>query len=458
MSYGVRRTKAISQLSKLHKMNYYFFPSISWIRCFCFLSMLLTLSFLLISAKSARLLNPQDAKGKVRLGIDVLSQGKYNNQLKNKRIGLVTNHTAISSQRESTIEILKRMATVQGFTLAALFAPEHGLNGSIHAEEQVDNAFDKDEIPIHSLYGKTKRPTAEMLKGINLLIFDIQDIGTRSYTYISTLFYMMEEAAKRDIPLIVLDRPNPINGVIVDGPMLEMKWRSIIGYINVPYCHGMTIGELALFFNAEYKIHCQLTVIPMENWNRKMSFNDTGLIWKPTSPHVPEASTPLYYPATGLLGELSLVNIGVGYTLPFKVIGAPWINAQQFSTALNKQKFPGIHFEPFHFKPFYGKFANEECHGVLLVVTDTLRYKPVCTQYLLIGMLKSLYSAKFKKAVNDAKNRKDMFCKAAGTEEIYRIIVEENNIVWKLRSHHEKERTQFMDIRKKYLIQNYSED
>lgn len=420
---------------------------------------LITAAFLFTAATGGvRLVSPRDPAVKVTVGIDVLSQGGYNSQLKGKRIGLITNHTAISSKRESTIDILKRMAKIQGFTLAALFAPEHGLNGSIHAEEKVDNAFDADNIPIYSLYGKTKRPTTAMLKGIDLLIYDIQDIGTRSYTYITTLFYVMEEASKRGISVMVLDRPNPINGIVVDGPMLEMKWRSTIGYINVPYCHGMTVGELALFFNSEYQAGCDLTVVPMHHWNRKMNFNDTGLSWMPTSPQIPEATTPLFYPATGLLGELSLVNIGVGYTLPFKIVGAPWIDAQQFAGALNRQKFPGVHFEPFHFKPFYGKFAHEECHGILLVVTDSLRYKPVSTQYLLIGVLKGLYPTKFKKAMEESKNRKEMFCKATGTEEIYRMMAEERNIVWKLRSHHEKERTNFMALRKKYLIGTYGGD
>lgn len=421
------------------------------------LALLLT-AFLLISAGGVRLLSPTGNASKVLVGIDILAQGGYNSQLKGKRIGLITNHTAISGKRESTIDLLKRMAKIQGFTVAALFAPEHGLTGSIHAEEKTDDSFDADKIPIYSLYGKTKRPTAEMLRDLDLLIFDIQDVGARSYTYISTLFYVMEEAAKKALPVMVLDRPNPINGVVVDGPMLEMNRRSIIGYINVAYCHGMTVGELAQFFNTEYKVDCNLTVVPMQNWNRKMSFNDTGLVWIPTSPHIPESTTPLYYPATGLLGELSLVNIGVGYTLPFKVIGAPWIEADKFAQSLNRQKFPGIHFEPFHFKPFYGKFAHEECHGVLLVVTDPLRYKPVNTQYLLIGMLKGLYPAKFKKAMAESKNRKEMFCKATGTEELYRIISEEKNIVWKLRSYHEKERDNFLALRKKYLISSYGGD
>jgi len=217
----------------------------------------------------------------------------------------------------------------------------------------------------------------------------------------------------------------------------------------------MTVGELAQFFNGEYQVGCQLTVIPMENWKREMSFADTGLLWIPTSPHIPEASTALYYPVTGLLGELSLVNIGIGYTLPFKVVGAPWIDAKQFAAALNAQKFPGVYFEPFHFKPFFGKFVQEECHGVLVAITNPLCYKPVSTQYLIIGVLKGLYPAKFAAAIAHSRGRKEMFCKVTGTDEIYRVMTEETNIVWKLRAFDEKERNEFLLKRKKYLIPDY---
>lgn len=396
-----------------------------------------------------------DGHVKVLVGVDVLVHGDRMKQLKGKRIGLVTNQTAIGAEGKSTIDLFKQAGNHVGFELVALFAPEHGLNGSIHAEEEVDDLHDGDAIPIYSLFGKHRRPSEAMLKNIDQLIYDIQDVGSRSYTYISTLFYVMEEAAKRKIPLMVLDRPNPINGIVVDGPMLEDRWRSIVGYINVPYCHGMTIGELALFFNGEYKIGCNLKVVPMKNWNREMSFNETGLLWIPTSPQIPEASTPLFYPMTGLLGELSLVSIGIGYTLPFKVVGAPWIDAKTFAAALNAQKFPGVRFEPFHYKPFYGKFAQEECHGVLIAITDHLSYKPVSTQYLIIGILKGLYPAKFKEAIYHSRSRREMFCKVTGTEDIYRIMTEENNIVWKLRVFHEKERTNFLALRQKYLIDSY---
>lgn len=399
--------------------------------------------------------NQQLNSSKVSVGIDVFLKNYGGLELKGKRIGLVTNHTAITGQLVSTVDALKQAAKKEGFTLSALFAPEHGLKGAIHAEENIDHSKDEDNIPIYGLYGKHRRPSEGMLKGLDLLIYDIQDIGSRSYTYISTLFYVMEAVVKKGIPLIVLDRPNPINGVVVDGPMLQSKWRSIVGYINVPYCHGMTIGELAQLFNVEYKIGCQLTVVPMKNWKREMNFKDTELMWMPTSPHIPEASTALYYPVTGLLGELSLVNIGIGYTLPFKVVGAPWIDAKQFAKVLNAQKFPGVHFEAFHFKPFFGKFAHEECHGVLIAITHPLCYKPVATQYLIIGVLKGLYPIKFNEAIASSKGRKEMFCKVTGNEELYKIMTEESNIVWKLRAYDEKERADFLSIRKLYLISDY---
>ena len=271
---------------------------------------------------------------------------------------MITNHTAMTRElqpsREYLREVLKKMG---GHTqLVALFAPEHGLWGVAHAGEAVAHAKDKEGIPVYSLHGSTRRPTAEMLAGIDLLIYDVQDIGTRSYTYISTLFYVMEEAAKAKIPVLILDRPNPINGLTIDGPMLEEKWRSFVGYLNVPYVHGMTVGELARYFNAVYKIGCEVHVIPMKGWKRAMSFSETGLAWIPTSPHIPEADTPLYYPVTGILGELELVNIGIGYTQPFKLIGAPWIRAEEFSQKLNQAKLPGVTFLPAYYKPFYGTF------------------------------------------------------------------------------------------------------
>jgi uncharacterized protein YbbC (DUF1343 family) len=326
-----------------------------------------------------------------------------------------------------------------------------------HAGMKFENQSDADKIPIYSLHGSTRRPTPEMLKNISLLVFDIQDIGTRPYTYISTLFYAMEEAAKAQIPVVVLDRPNPLGGLMVDGPMLEDEWRSFLGYINIPYCHGLTIGELAQYFDAEYHVGCELVVIPMVGWKRHMTFEDTGLTWIPTSPQVPDAQTAFLFPTTGLLGELQIVNIGIGYTLPFKTVGAPWIDADHFAGQLNAQNFPGVRFHPFHYTPFFGRFSGEVCHGVLILITDPSQFLPVTTQYLLMGILKTLYPAQFQKGLGEeSSQRLKMFTKAAGTPEILRILKEEPYVTWKLRAVHQKERTQFMQKRQVYLNANYS--
>lgn len=382
----------------------------------------------------------------------------YASLLKGKQIGLIVNHTAVSSGMASTVDIFKANASFRGYTLSALFAPEHGFTGSAYNSEAIAESSDPDGIPIYSLHGKTMRPTDEMLKRLDLLVYDIQDIGSRSYSYIATLFYAMEEAAQRGIPVVVLDRPNPINGLTVDGPLLDSQWRSTLGYINVPYCHGMTVGELARFFNKEYNVGCKLEVVPMKGWTRNMAFQDTGLAWIPTSPYIPEASTAFFYPTTGILGELQLVNIGIGYTLPFKVVGAPWIDAKAFAQNLNAQKFPGVHFEPFYYRPFYGRYAHENCQGVLIMITNPATFRPVCTQYLILGILKSLYPIRFQDALPAIKARKETICKVNGTEEVYRLIIEEKNIVWKLRNLHTKERNGFLNLRKKYLIASYSEE
>jgi uncharacterized protein YbbC (DUF1343 family) len=425
-----------------------------------FLIPLLTLFISYLSAGSdtakQHVIRESHQKGsKIVLGVDRLFGKEYEALLRGKRIGLVTNHTAVNGDLASTISLFKGHAQSGGYTLKALFAPEHGLSGNQYASEHVLNSKDPDGIPIHSLHGDTRRPTADMLKNIDLIVYDIQDIGSRSYTYISTLFYVMEEASKTGISVIVLDRPNPINGIVVDGTLLEEKWRSMVGYINVPYCHGMTVGELALYFKGENKIKCPLIVIPMKGWKRGMSFQDTGLTWIPTSPHIPEASTAFYYPITGLLGELLPVNIGIGYTLPFKVVGAPFIDGPLLAKTLNLQKFPGVSFYPFFYRPFFGRYAEEDCQGVLILVTNPKIYQPVAIQYLLMGTLKNLYPECLKHALGLNKEKLTMFHKLNGTAEVYRLFKEYKFVIWKLRGLHSKERSKFLEKRKLYLLPDY---
>lgn len=392
---------------------------------------------------------------KVEVGADRLFSPEFAGLVKGKRIGLVTNHTGLNREMVSTIDLIKKKGPSWNAKLVKLYAPEHGLDGKGYASESIGERVDLDGIPIHSLHGTTRRPTDLMLKEIDVLVYDIQDLGSRSYTFLTTLLYVMEEAAKRKIPVIVLDRPNPINGWVVDGPMLQEKFRSFVGYLNVPYCHGMTIGELALFFNGEYKVGCQLTVVPMKGWHRDMSFADTGLTWVPTSPNIPESSSAMYYPITGILGELKIVNIGIGYTLPFKMIGAPWIKGKVFAKALNDQKFPGVKFIPFCYRPFYGRYAQKDCEGVLITITDPLKYKPVATQFLLIGMLKSLYPKEFAEGMKSSVGRREMFNKVNGTDEVWKLMEGKGPIVWKLREIAERGRGNFLDKRNKYLIPAY---
>lgn len=383
----------------------------------------------------------------VKPGIDRFFEEEYSNIVRKKKVGLITNHTGVDSNLRSTLSLFKEKCQ-----LVAVFTPEHGFFGSERAAHEVKDTK-VDTLKIHSLHGKTRRPTEEMLQDIDILVYDIQEIGCRSYTYASTLFYVMEEAAKKNIPVIVLDRPNPLGGIIVDGPMLHEKWRSFLGYINVPYCHGMTIGELARFFNSEYNIHCTLNVVPMKGWKRTMIYADTGLPWIPTSPYIPESDTPFFYASTGILGSLNVVNIGIGYTLPFKVVGAPWIDAEDFAAKLNAQRLPGVTFIPFHYRPFYGKFKDMECRGVKIMITAPNLYRPLAVQYMLIGILKSLYPLQFRLSIEKITPAEESsFCKVNGNEDMLKIIQQRKYVAWELIRFEEDLRKAFLEKRKTYLM------
>lgn len=384
----------------------------------------------------------------VEVGLELFFKNGHHLAYKDKRVGLITNQTAVTRDLKTAVDLFKESSE---FKLTSLFAPEHGLHGSAYAAEKI--AHQSGEIPVHSLHGETRRPTEKMLKNLDLLVFDIQEVGCRSYTFASTLFYVMEEAAKRNIPVLVLDRPNPMGGIIVDGPMMKEELRSFIGYLNVPYCHGMTIGELARFFNEEYKVGCKLQVIAMEGWKRTMSFSDTGLPWVPTSPYIPEADTPFYYASTGILGMLELVNIGIGYTMPFKIVGAPWIRAKNFAKKLNDQNLPGVKFLPFYFRPFYGPYKGKDCQGVRIVITGKTEYRPLAVQSLLIGMLKTLYPKQVgTRLASLSAAKKKSFCQVCGNEEMLQLLLHDKYIAWKLIPFQQQERDAFQKTREKYLL------
>jgi uncharacterized protein YbbC (DUF1343 family) len=395
--------------------------------------------------------------GRVEVGIDRLAQPEFFSLVEGKKVGLITNQTGVNGRLETTLSIFEHWNTNHKLKLVCAFAPEHGLNGDIAAGENVSNQKTDSGLPVYSLHGATRRPTKEMLAGLDVLVYDIQDLGCRSYTYLSTLCYAMEEAAKRQLPVIVLDRPNPTGGKVVDGPMLEDPYRSFVGYINIPYCHGMTIGELAKFFNEEYSVGCDLTIVPMKGWQRGMRFEQTELPWIPTSPNIPEPSSPFFYPATGLLGELQVTSNGIGYTLPFKLVAAPWIDSKVFGKRLNSGGPEGVHFQETKIRPFAGKNMNKLCSGVLIVVTDWNRFNPIRVQYWIFDVLKQMYPEELRSSLLNLKDSTHLFFRVCGTKAIQEILLKEDHPYQKLVALHSEERFAFLKTRQKYLNPLYAE-
>ena len=388
----------------------------------------------------------------VETGFERLIQSEYFlKKLEGKRVGLLTHRAAISSNGESSLELaFKRLK------LCALFAPEHGIDSSFLASAHVPETTYKN-LKVYSLHGAHRAPTDKMLESVDVIIFDLQDIGSRSYTYLSTLIYLMEKAAKKGVEVIVADRPNPLSGKLVDGPMLEKPWRSFVGSMQVPYCHGMTLGELARLYNETQKIGCKLAVSPMKGWKRSMFFRDTGLVWIPTSPNIPEADTSLYYPMTGILGELHIVNIGIGSQLPFKIVTAPWIDSANLCDKMQAQNLKGIQFFPYSHRPQLGSFKGQLCHGVLLRVTDPKQLEPTKVQFLILSLIKSLYPKVFEKNLAQIKSRKEMFCKVLGSDKYYNCLLNEKHPGWKLVEMSSADKEAFIKMRKSYLISSYED-
>ncbi|MEN6589335.1 MAG: DUF1343 domain-containing protein, partial [Proteiniphilum sp.] len=305
----------------------------------------------------------------VKTGIEVLKESDFR-ILQDKRVGLITNPTGVDNNLKSTIDILHEAPRVQ---LVALYGPEHGVRGDVHAGDKVSDFKDPNTgVPVYSLYGATRKPTKEMLEGVDLLVYDIQDIGCRSYTYISTMYLAMQAAAENNIEFMVLDRPNPLGGIKVEGNRVEEGFFSFVSQLPIPYIYGLTCGELAEMINGEGMIPrpCKLTVVKMKKWRRRMNFDDTGLPWVPTSPHIPFAHSAYFYPVSGILGELGYLSIGVGYTLPFEIFAAEWIDANEFARTLNAKQLAGIRFRPLHLKPYYGVGQGKNLQGVQVYLTD----------------------------------------------------------------------------------------
>jgi uncharacterized protein YbbC (DUF1343 family) len=313
------------------------------------------------------------AAGPVQLGNETLAAAGFK-ILQGKRIGLLTNPSGVNRNLETTIELLRRAPNVK---LVALFGAEHGVYGDVAAGAKVTNNIDPHTgIQVYSLYPKSK-PTPAMLTNLDAVVYDLQDTGCRSYTFISTMGVVMEACAEAGIEFIVLDRPNPLGGERVEGFPVQTNFQSGVSKWPVPYVYGMTCGELARMINGEgwIKKSCRLTVVPLKNWKRGMSWRDTGLPWVPTSPHVPHADSPMYLVASGMVGELGDTNIsiGIGYTLPFQCFAAPGVDMHKLAEAMNAYHLPGLHFQPVSYKPGYGPYKGEAVSGVQIYITDPKR-------------------------------------------------------------------------------------
>ena len=329
--------------------------------------------------------------GKVLTGIDVLERDGFRD-LSGQRIGLITNHTGLTRDGRSTVRVLHDARNVE---LVRIFSPEHGPRGQLDTATVGDSIEERSGIAIVSLYGEHRRPTAGMLSGVDTLVFDIQDIGTRFYTYISTMGNAMLAAAEHGKRFVVLDRPNPINGVAVAGPVLDDGRQSFVGFHTLPVRHGMTVGELALMFRDELGLDLELHVAPVEGWRRADWFDATGLAWVDPSPNMRSLAAAILYPGIGLL-ETTNISVGRGTATPFELIGAPWLDADALARDLQRLELPGVEFTPVHFTPDASTYANEDCHGVRFTLTDRDRFDPLATGLAIAALLLHDYPAEWQ--------------------------------------------------------------
>ena len=321
----------------------------------------------------------------VQNGIDVLVRDGFS-LLRGAKIGLVTNHTGLTVGGQATADVLHSAAAVD---LKAFFGPEHGIRGAVD-EHVPDGVDEKTGLPVYSLYGQRFEPTAEQLAGLDTLVYDIQDVGCRFYTYLSTLGHCLTACAKNNVRFVVLDRPNPINGVAVEGPVADESRLGFTSFHPIPVRHGMTVGEMALLFNAERNLRANLVVVKCENWKRADFWDTTGLLWTNPSPNMRSLTQAVLYPGVGLL-EFTNVSVGRGTDTPFEIVGAPYINGRALAYFLNSRSLPGVRFVPVTFTPNASKFPNELCGGVNLIVTDRNKFLPVRTGIEIALALRALY-------------------------------------------------------------------
>lgn len=361
-----------------------------------------------------------------------------------KRVGIITNHTAYNRQGRFIVDLFDEM---QDVSVTALFAPEHGFLGAVQDGQKIKDDTSPYGLPVYSLYGKHNKPTPEMLENVDILVFDIQDIGARYYTYISTMAYAIEAAAESGKPFVVLDRPNPINALTVQGNVLDPKFSTFVGLYPIPVRHGMTIGELARLFNGsgwlKNGVKADLTVIPMTCYDRAKWFDQTGLKFIPPSPNMTSLEAAAIYPGTCLFEGTNLSE-GRGTDHPFLQFGAPWINADELTAGLNNLALPGLRFEPVRFTPTLSKFADQNCFGVRITITDRDRLDPFWSSVDMVNAVCRMYPEKFEWKIAH-------FDRLCGTDQI-RIAIIDQKPIDDLKSQAQKQIDEFLKIRQKYLL------
>ncbi|RXT04371.1 exo-beta-N-acetylmuramidase NamZ domain-containing protein [Ammoniphilus sp. CFH 90114] len=374
-----------------------------------------------------------------KLGVDVLLEEQMD-LIKGKRVGLITNPTGVDQNLNSIVDIVYKHPEVE---LRALYGPEHGVRGDAQAGKYVEFYVDEEtNLPVYSLYGKTRKPTPQMLEDIEVLLFDIQDVGTRFYTYIYTMAYAMEAAKENNIPFIVLDRPNPLGGEKVEGPVLDSKFSSFIGLYEIPLRHGMTAGELAQLFNEEFGIGCDLTVVKMEGWERDSYYDETPLHWVLPSPNMPTLDTAIVYPGAALM-EGTAVSEGRGTVKPFEFIGAPAINGTHLAKRLNDMQMPGVQFRATSFTPQFSKHSGKLSGGIQIHVTDRDAYRSVETGIAIVKAIYDLYPSEVKFS--------SFFNHLIGNNWVVEDI-KQGKSVEEISNRWQPELEQFKEVRSKYLL------
>ncbi|MBI3735471.1 DUF1343 domain-containing protein [Candidatus Sumerlaeota bacterium] len=355
---------------------------------------------------------PKAFAAEVLPGVEVLIRSHVG-ELSGKRVGILTNPTGVDRELDSTIDLVRNLP---GVKVVKLFAPEHGLRGGFYAGDKVDETRDPvSGLPIESLYGKSRRPTPEMLKDLDIVLYDIQDVGVRHYTFISSLVYMMEECEKAGVEVWVLDRPDPMGGALAGGPMMQEPFISFIGIHTIPKVYGMTPGEFAQMIHAERTPKLKLRVIPLEGWKRGMNYGDLGWTWVPPSQHIPHWESCYYYAMTGVIGELGKLNVGVGTPLPFEQLGMPGLDGAKLAAELNKVNLPGVRFRATSFTPKYGTLVDKECQGVQIHIADFRKVNPEQVSLAIMAALNKVApEQKIFTAAVEKSGDPSMFMKALG--------------------------------------------